>query len=136
MAVLSAVFYAPVAAAAVLFWQAQIGWLEIGFMAGSAAFHTGYFVLLNEGYRGKVRATNGGSTALRLSVSRCWCRFLYILVLTAMKFTPVSYVAPAREISILIGTAMGTRLLSEGDVQRRLAAAGAMVLGVVALVVG
>jgi len=53
-----------------------------------------------------------------------------------MKFTPVSYVAPAREISILIGTAMGTRLLSEGDVQRRLAAAGAMVLGVVALVVG
>jgi len=60
----------------------------------------------------------------------------YILVLTAMKFTPVSYVAPAREISILIGTAMGTRLLSEGDVQRRLAAAGAMVLGVVALAVG
>jgi drug/metabolite transporter (DMT)-like permease len=60
----------------------------------------------------------------------------YILVLTAMQFTPVSYVAPAREISILIGTAMGTRLLAEGDVHRRLAAAGAMVLGVVALAVG
>ena len=60
----------------------------------------------------------------------------YILVLTAMQFTPVSYVAPAREISILIGTAMGTRLLAEGDVHRRLAAACAMVLGVVALAVG
>jgi drug/metabolite transporter (DMT)-like permease len=60
----------------------------------------------------------------------------YILVLTAMQFTPVSYVAPAREISILIGTAMGTRLLAEGDVHRRLAAAGAMVLGVVALAFG
>ena len=60
----------------------------------------------------------------------------YILVLTAMQFTPVSYVAPAREISILIGTAMGTRLLAEGDVRRRLAAAGAMVLGVVALALG
>src|SRR4029077_15230917 len=60
----------------------------------------------------------------------------YILVLTAMKFTPVSYVAPAREISILIGTAMGTRFLAEGDVRRRLAAAGAMVLGVVALAAG
>lgn len=28
----------------------------------------------------------------------------YILVLTAMAFTPVSYVAPAREVSILVGT--------------------------------
>jgi drug/metabolite transporter (DMT)-like permease len=53
----------------------------------------------------------------------------YILVLTAMQFTPVSYVAPAREISILIGTAMGTRLLAEGDGRRRLIAALAMVLG-------
>jgi drug/metabolite transporter (DMT)-like permease len=60
----------------------------------------------------------------------------YILVLTAMRFTPVSYVAPAREISILIGTVMGARLLAEADAPRRLGAAGAMVLGVVALAVG
>jgi hypothetical protein len=56
--------------------------------------------------------------------------------LTALAFTPVTYVAPAREISILIGTVMGTRLLAEGDVHRRLVAACAMVLGVVALAVG
>jgi len=43
----------------------------------------------------------------------------YILVLTALVFTPVSYVAPAREISILVGTAMGARLLAEGDARRR-----------------
>jgi drug/metabolite transporter (DMT)-like permease len=60
----------------------------------------------------------------------------YILVLTALVFTPVSYVAPAREISILIGTAMGTRLLAEGDTARRLVASGVMVLGVVALALG
>jgi len=251
VAVLSAVFYAPVAAAAVLFWQAKIGWLEIGFMAGSAAFHTGYFVLLNEGYRAgdlslvyplargtgpllstvaailffgerpSVIALTGGlmivagvialtcspqrlsqagarkamayalmtgtfiaaytlwdkQAVSRFAVSpilldwganlvrallltpfalRHWKNarnewrihrpeaigvallvpLSYILVLTAMQFTPVSYVAPAREISILIGTAMGARLLAEGDVHRRLAAAGAMVLGVVALAVG
>jgi hypothetical protein len=53
-----------------------------------------------------------------------------------MRFTPVSYVAPAREISILIGTAMGARLLAEADAPRRLGAAGAMVLGVVALAIG
>jgi drug/metabolite transporter (DMT)-like permease len=60
----------------------------------------------------------------------------YILVLTALVFTPVSYVAPAREISILIGAAMGVRLLSEGDSTRRLIAAGAMVVGIIALALG
>lgn len=60
----------------------------------------------------------------------------YILVLTALVFTPVSYVAPAREISILIGTMMGARLLSEGDGRRRMIAAGGMVLGVIALALG
>ncbi|HEV2440033.1 MAG TPA: DMT family transporter [bacterium] len=60
----------------------------------------------------------------------------YILVLSAMVFTPVSYVAPAREISILVGSLMGTRLLAEGDAGRRLVAAGAMVAGLVALAVG
>jgi len=251
VAVLSAVFYAPVAVAAVLFWQAQIGWVEIGLMAGSAALHTGYFVLLNEGYRagdlslvyplargtgpllssvaailffgerpsalalvggllivlGVIVLTGspeqlrqgrakkaiiyalvtgtfiaaytlwdkqavstfalapilldwgsnlGRALVLTPFALRHWERarnewrihrfetvgvallvpLSYILVLTAMQFTPVSYVAPAREISILIGTAMGTRLLAERDVHRRLAAAGAMVLGVVALAFG
>jgi drug/metabolite transporter (DMT)-like permease len=60
----------------------------------------------------------------------------YIMVLTALVFTPVSYVAPAREVSILIGTAMGTRLLSEGDAPRRLAGAAAIVAGVICLAIG
>lgn len=60
----------------------------------------------------------------------------YILVLTAMTFTPVSYVAPAREVSILLGTLLGTRLLAEQGGGRRLWAAGGMVLGVVALALG
>ena len=248
---LSAVFYTPVAAAVFFFWHAKIGAVEIGFMAGSALLHTGYFVLLNQGYRlgdlslvyplargtgpllssiaaiiflgerpsaialtgalliivgvvvlsgnpNKLRQT-GAQKAIsfalitgtfiaaytlwdKQAVSRFaiapllldWGANLgrailltpfalgywqntrvewrdhraeaigvavlaplsYILVLTAMQFTPVSYVAPAREISILIATAMGTRLLAEGDVHRRLAAAAAMVVGVVALAVG
>ncbi len=60
----------------------------------------------------------------------------YILVLTALVFTPVSYVAPVREVSILIATAMGAQLLVEGDARRRLLAAGAVVAGVVALALG
>ena len=60
----------------------------------------------------------------------------YILVLYALSISPVSYVAPAREIGILLGAVMGSRWLAEGDAQRRLAGAVAMVLGVVALAVG
>jgi drug/metabolite transporter (DMT)-like permease len=251
VAVLSACFYFPVAAAAIFYWQAQVSFAAMGLMAGSAVLHTAYFVLLNEGYRAgdlslvyplargtgpllssiaavlflgerpsamaiaggllivlgvvmlganpeKPReagvrkavvyalvtgtfiaaytlwdkeavskfavapvlldwgANLGRSVLLTPFALRHWGnarnewrthRFeavgvallvplSYILVLTAMQFTPVSYVAPAREISILIGTAMGTRLLSEGDARRRLVAACAMVLGVMGLSLG
>jgi len=57
-------------------------------------------------------------------------------VLSAMVFTPVSYVAPAREISILFVAPMGAHWLREGDVTRRAAAAAAMALGVVGLAIG
>jgi drug/metabolite transporter (DMT)-like permease len=64
------------------------------------------------------------------------CPLSYILVLSAMVFTPVSYVAPAREVSILFAALMGAHWLQEGDVPRRVAAAAAMALGVVALALG
>src|SRR5215467_10072400 len=64
------------------------------------------------------------------------CPLSYILVLTAMVFTPVSYVAPAREISILFAALMGAHWLQEGDVTRRVVSAAAMALGVVALAIG
>ena len=51
VAVLSAVFYSPVAAALIVFWQMPIDLVALGLMAGSAVLHTAYFVLLNEGYR-------------------------------------------------------------------------------------
>lgn len=64
------------------------------------------------------------------------CPLAYILVLTAMVFSPVSYIAPAREISILIGTAMGARLLSEGNMRIRVIGASAMIIGMGALSIG
>jgi drug/metabolite transporter (DMT)-like permease len=60
----------------------------------------------------------------------------YVLVLTAMTFTPVSYVAPAREVSIVIGAFIGARYLKEADAARRGWAALAMAVGVFALAVG
>jgi drug/metabolite transporter (DMT)-like permease len=251
VAVLSALLYAPATIAIIEIWQLEINAATIGLIAGSAALHTAYFVMLNQAYRigdlslvypmargtGPLLAATaailflgerpspiaavgallivGGAIILTTNVSRLcqsesrdaliyalitgvfiaaytlwdkqsvshfgvsplvldwganvgralfltpfalkysdhtvseWrehkyeaiaCAVLiplaYILVLTAMRFTPVSYVAPAREISILIGTAMGTRLLGEGDARRKLAGASAMVLGIVGLAAG
>ncbi len=64
------------------------------------------------------------------------CPLSYILVLTAMVFTPVSYVAPAREVSILIGAIMGARLLAEGDAKLRIAAAIVILAGLTCLALG
>ncbi len=251
VAVLSSLFYAPATITIIEVWKIDINFVTVGLIAGSAALHTVYFVLLNQAYRvgdlslvyPLARGTGpllaalaailflgerpsplavagalliiGGAIVLSTNISRLrqreahdallyaaitglfiaaytlwdkqavsrfgiaplvldsganvgrafflapvalkysdqavaeWrehkyeamgCAVLiplaYILVLSAMSFTPVSYVAPAREISILIGTAMGTRLLGEGDVRRRLAGASAMVLGVVGLALG
>lgn len=60
----------------------------------------------------------------------------YIFVLTAMVFTPVSLVAPAREVSILFAALMGAHFLKEGDVARRVVAAAGMALGVAGLTAG
>ncbi len=59
----------------------------------------------------------------------------YILVLTAMTFTPISLVAPAREISILLGTVLGARVLAEGHALRRVLGALGMVAGVALLAI-
>jgi drug/metabolite transporter (DMT)-like permease len=60
----------------------------------------------------------------------------YILVLTAMVFTPVSYVAPAREMSILFAALMGAHFLKEADATRRLVAAALIIVGIAGLAVG
>lgn len=250
VAVASAILYAPLTIGMIVVWEIEIGFMQVGLMAGSAALHTAYFLLLNQGYRvgdlslvyplargtgpllsslaaivflgerpsllavcGTVLILGGVAlfsfnrtsvqqgtrqavvyalvTGFFIAAYTLWdkqavSRFAmaplvldwganlgraimltplairfwpetrnewhvhryeavciaaliplsYILVLTAMKFTPVSYVAPSREISILIGTIMGARLLAEGDAARRLTAAGAMVLGLIFLAVG
>ncbi|MDB6015453.1 MAG: hypothetical protein JWL65_7703 [Gammaproteobacteria bacterium] len=57
----------------------------------------------------------------------------YILVLFAMRIAPISHVAPARELSTLVGTYFGSRLLREKAVPARLAGAICIVVGVVSL---
>lgn len=60
----------------------------------------------------------------------------YILILTAMTVAPVSQIAPVREVSTLIGAAVGGRLFAEQHLRRRLVAALIIVLGVIAIAHG
>ena len=60
----------------------------------------------------------------------------YILVLTALLYAPLSAVAPARELSMLIGALMGAKLLAEGEFRRRMTGAALIVAGVAALGLG
>jgi drug/metabolite transporter (DMT)-like permease len=60
----------------------------------------------------------------------------YVLILFVLVFTPVNYVAPMRTVSILIGVLIGTNLLKEQDMRRRVIAAIAIIVGVVLLNIG
>jgi drug/metabolite transporter (DMT)-like permease len=60
----------------------------------------------------------------------------YLLVLEAMKTTPVIYIGPARELSIVFGVFMGSRLMDEKHPTRRLLGSLIILLGIVFLSIG
>jgi drug/metabolite transporter (DMT)-like permease len=59
----------------------------------------------------------------------------YVLVLTAMRSGPVSYVASVREIGVVFGAWIGIRFLSEGGGGLRIFAAGLVLAGIVTIAV-
>ena len=60
----------------------------------------------------------------------------YLLVLEAMRLAPVSLVAPARELSMLVAALAGATLLREGQLGRRLAGSALIAAGVALLASG
>ena len=60
----------------------------------------------------------------------------YILVLYALTFTPVVYVAPTREIGVLLAVLAGSLLLNEGRLGRRLGWSVFILGGIILLVSG
>jgi len=57
----------------------------------------------------------------------------YILVLEALKYAPLTVVAPARETSILFGVFMGSQVFNEEDGRRRLIASVLILSGIIVL---
>jgi drug/metabolite transporter (DMT)-like permease len=60
----------------------------------------------------------------------------YLLVLFAMRTTPVSVVAPVRELSIVIGSILAWRVLREPNPVRRLVGASIVLTGIVGIAIG
>lgn len=58
----------------------------------------------------------------------------YILVLYALTFTPVSFVAPVREVSVLLTVLAGSLFLGEGSLKQRLGWATVILAGMTLLV--
>src|SRR5439155_412753 len=157
-AALSSLIYAPLAVGVVIVQRFEFTIEALAFLFASAVLHTAYYLLLDRGYR-------HGDLSVVYPLARATGPFLTVLVAVALLgerpgivalcgaalvvggafflaaspaklFTPVSYVAPAREISILFAALIGAHWLQEGDVPRRVTAAAAMALGVVALAIG
>jgi drug/metabolite transporter (DMT)-like permease len=84
-------------------------------------------------------------TEVKLEIRTHWKQVLaiavfqplsYLLFLIAMKTTPVTYVAPVRELSIVFGVFFGVNLLKEKDSLKRFIAAGIILAGIVLLAFG
>jgi len=99
------------------------------------ALLTAPFVLATAASRQRLRATLHDQRRPILAIGLL-SPGAYMMVLAALSLAPVSYVAPARELSILIGALLGLRLLGESHPVRRMTGATGIVLGIVALAVG
>jgi drug/metabolite transporter (DMT)-like permease len=60
----------------------------------------------------------------------------YALVLAAMRLSPVSYVSPVRELSVVIGAWMGVRFMGEPGGRLRIFAALLVALGIMVIALG
>ncbi len=97
----------------------------------TAAICSGYGVLTHR------------TAALRVALAVDWRRFAlagfaslltYTLVLVAVRYASVGYVAALRESSVVLAALIGSRYLGEGDARRRLTASGIVLCGLVLLV--
>lgn len=103
-------------------------WLE-------SVIRTALLIVPGSHPRGEIRNVWRAHKARVLAVAAL-SPLSYVLVLMALQSSDVSQVAPLRESSVLIGVALGVRVLGEGQLRRRLLAASAIFTGIIALATG
>jgi len=95
--------------------------------------------LLNADRRSALRAELGADKR-RLLFSATAVALLgdgaYALVLAALRLSPVSYVSPVRELSVVIGAWLGVRFLGEPGGRLRIVAATLVASGIIVIALG
>jgi drug/metabolite transporter (DMT)-like permease len=128
-----------VAIASYTLWDKQavgpLGIEPVVYYWGTNVAETALLTALVAHRRAEVRSTWAAYRRQAIGVA-VLSPLAYVLILFALAHAPVSYVAPARELSILVGAIAGTTVLAEGHRRRRLLAAGAIFAGIVALALG
>lgn len=82
-------------------------------------------------------AVNAGARHPRTAIIAGTASFsTYLIVLTALRIAPVSYVVPVREVSIVFAALIGMRVLGEALDRSRLTACGLVTLGVMLIGIG
>lgn len=89
-------------------------------------------ILMTKNWRGEIRELLGNRTQRKaLFCTSIGSPGAYILVLFALTLAPLSYVAPGREIGMMVGVVVGALLLKESLTPKRISGVALMVLGVV-----
>lgn len=87
---------------------------------------------MTKNWRGEIRELLGNRTQCKaLFCTSIGSPGAYILVLFALTLAPLSYVAPGREIGMMVGVVVGALLLKESLTPKRISGVALMVLGVV-----
>jgi len=94
---------------------------------------------LNPNRRSALRAewrTDRRKLALRAAAVALLGGGAYALVLAALRLSPVSYVSPVRELSVVVGAWLGVRFMGEAGGRLRIFAALLVALGISAIALG
>ena len=102
------------------------------FSLGSGIIFTPYVI---KNYSRRVILTEWRTGSKRIIASAMLSFLAYAMVLTALQFSRVSYIAPAREVSIVVGVLLGIIVLKESFGKGRLIGSCLIVVGLVLIAV-
>src|SRR5205814_1951802 len=86
--------------------------------------------------RSEIRKGSRKNAAFRIIAAAILGTAAYFFVLAAMRLSPVSYVGPVREVSVVIGAWIGVRFMAERGGSLRIAASALVAAGILLIAFG
>ncbi len=103
--------------------------LDTGIFAGQALVNAPYYLC----WRRQAVLREITERPIAVLAAGILSPLAYLLVLTALTFSRVAYIAPTREIGIVVGTLLGARTLKEPYLANRLVGSSLIVVGIFGL---